>query len=362
MLISTTITNSRADVIGAALTTIAPEVDVALVIDTGATDDTMRIAADVLGRKLVALKWPWQNDFAAARNFALDQAKEWLKARREQLRQAPEPRAHDPQDWILTADTDEWLRVPGARSVLAALPNEVDVVMVPHVSGTYRQCRAIRATCPGRWHMPVHEYFTPYTPALAPPGWSFECQPRPDEDRTAKYTRYRTTLEALTRREPDNARAWYYLGDTLAILGYKGSAIRAFDRCSRLAGWDEQAAWATYREALLHLDLQLPDFALAALSRGRGRAALPELFWLAGHVHYQAGRWAAAAEYAQAALDCPVKPRAGFCFPAGQREYPAQLLEAARARLATPQRAEAPEESAPRGAGTRPDVGTPPDR
>ena len=49
MLISTMITNSRADVVGEALRSFKDEVDVCLVIDTGATDNTMQIAADVLG-------------------------------------------------------------------------------------------------------------------------------------------------------------------------------------------------------------------------------------------------------------------------------------------------------------------------
>ena len=42
----------------------------------------------------------------------------------------------DPRDWIVQADTDEWLRIPDARARLAVVPPEYDVVMVQHASRT----------------------------------------------------------------------------------------------------------------------------------------------------------------------------------------------------------------------------------
>jgi glycosyltransferase involved in cell wall biosynthesis len=142
MIISTTLTGgARADVIGASLATIAPEVDLCLVIDTGATDDSMKIAADVLGSKLIAVSWPWRNDFGAARNFALQAGKDAINALKP----------IEPSDWILTADTDEWPRYPGAREWLATVPAHADVVMISHHSRTYRQTRAFRATTKAVW-------------------------------------------------------------------------------------------------------------------------------------------------------------------------------------------------------------------
>lgn len=364
MIISTTITNSRADVVREALATIAPEVDYCMVIDTGATDNTMKIAADVLGPKLIARTWPWQNDFAAARNFALDEARRWLRNLRNESYGGA---AQDPRDWIVTADTDEWLRVPGLRGVLAGIPPQVDVVMVPHVTRTYRQTRIIRATCPGRWSMPVHEWFGPYTGANPPPelNWHFECQPRPTEDRTAKYTHYRAVLEREAERDPENPRVWYYLADTLSILGYRGSAVRAFERCWRLPGWDDQAAWACYRGAILLFEMGLLQQAIDMCSRGLTRSRLPELFWLRGWLYGQRGDWAQAAIDAQTALECPPRDRAGFSFPAAQTELPAQLLAHARVQLAQAPAdppVEASEESSLHEAGTLPAAEPTPDR
>ncbi len=331
MIISTTITNSRADVIGAALTSVAPEVDVCVVIDTGATDDTMAIAKAVLGPKLVAVSWPWRNDFAAARNFALDYAKDWLRMRPDAAR----PGVDDPRDWIVNADTDEWLRIPNARACLAVVPADLDVVQVPHATRTYAQCRCFRATTQGRWAMPVHEYFSPHKSVRGPGGWEFECQPRPDEDRTAKYTHYRAVLEALVEREPDSPRAFYYLGDTLSILGYKGGAIKAFARCAALPGWGEQASWACYRAAILQFELGLPDYAIRTCLAGIQRSPnMAELYWLAGWVSYQVQDWASAATFAESAIKIGPVPRGGFCNPMAQKELPEQLLRYARAQLA----------------------------
>lgn len=326
MIITTTITNSRADVIRTALETIAPEVDRCMVIDTGATDDTMKIAADVLGPKLIVRTFPWVNDFAAARNFALKSARDWLENRQGALQ---------PEDWIITADTDEWLRVPGLRDFLPTVPNEADVVMVPHASKTYRQCRCIRATCKGQWEMPVHEFFSPYRSVEAPAGWEFACQPRPTEDKTAKYEHYRRVLEDLVEREPKNQRAFYYLGDTLAILGYKGAAIKAFEQCAKLPGWNEQGSWACYRAAILQFELGLTNFAIETCVRGIARTpTMTELFWLAGWLCYQQANYGAAANFAEAAVRLGPKPRAGFCYPPAQDVLPKQLLAFARAQLA----------------------------
>jgi glycosyltransferase involved in cell wall biosynthesis len=336
VIVSTTITNSRADVIGAALASVAPEVDACIVIDTGANDETLAIAQAVLGPKLVVVQWPWRNDFAAARNFALDYAKNFLRG--QQVGGPPATIGHNSAaDWIIQADTDEWLRIPNARAILAAVPADLDVVMVPHATRTYAQCRCFRATTQGRWAMPVHEYFTPHKSVRAPEGWEFECQPRPNEDRTAKYTHYRAVLEGLVEREPENARAFYYLGDTLSILGYKGGAIKAFARCAALPGWGEQASWACYRAAILQFELGLPDYAIRTCQAGIQRSPhMAELHWLAGWVHYQTQNWAAAEVFAEAALKvgAGAAPRGGFCNPMAQRELPEQLLRYARAQLA----------------------------
>src|SRR6187551_2491141 len=91
MIVSTTLTGSNADIIGEALASVLEQVDRCIVIDTGARDDTLDVARKVAGDKLLLREFPWKNDFAAARNFALEAA------------------AAPSASWAVTLDTDERL-------------------------------------------------------------------------------------------------------------------------------------------------------------------------------------------------------------------------------------------------------------
>ena len=72
--------------IGMAIKSILALVDEVIVADTGSTDNT-RIIAEGYGAKVIDV--PWEDDFSAARNAALDQAT---------------------CDWILVLDADEFLQ------------------------------------------------------------------------------------------------------------------------------------------------------------------------------------------------------------------------------------------------------------
>lgn len=344
MLISTTLTGgARADVIGKSLATIAPEVDLCLVIDTGTTDNAIDVArAAVPPEKFRLVSWPWQNDFGAARNFALAEGRRQLKAAGA---------GGDSADWILTADTDEWPRYPGARAFLASVPADRDSVLIQHASGTYNQVRAFRATTEARWAMPVHEYCTGHQPVRAPANWCFECQPRPTEDRTAKYEHYRAVLEKWTAEHPDDPRGWYYYADTLSILGYRGSAIKAWAKCAALPGWCHQAGWACYRAAVCMFELGMPGPAIAMCQNGLKRCPgdMAELAWLASWIAYQQGDYQLAEHFALGALAIGPRPeRPGFSYPAAQQELPKQVLEWARFQLRRGQDdASAPPDGAP---------------
>jgi glycosyltransferase involved in cell wall biosynthesis len=70
------------------LASLAGQVDQIVVVDTGSTDNSTRIADDF---SVKLLHWPWTGDFCAARNCALDAAS---------------------GDWILYIDADVRLRLP----------------------------------------------------------------------------------------------------------------------------------------------------------------------------------------------------------------------------------------------------------
>jgi glycosyltransferase involved in cell wall biosynthesis len=70
--------------------------DEIVVVDTGSSDTTLDIARNQGCR---IFEFPWSNDFAAAKNFAIEQAR---------------------FSWILNVDTDEVLYDKTAKSILAA--------------------------------------------------------------------------------------------------------------------------------------------------------------------------------------------------------------------------------------------------
>jgi tetratricopeptide (TPR) repeat protein len=62
-----------------------------------------------------------------------------------------------------------------------------------------------------------------------------------------KYNRDRALLEAETLSDPENARSWFYLGQTYLGLELYSQAIEAFRRRVELKGVDEETYYAQYQ-------------------------------------------------------------------------------------------------------------------
>ena len=85
------------------LATIRPLADRIIVVDTGSKDDTAEVARSFDAE---VLPFAWQDDFAAARNYALDHV----------------PSSADREDWILFLDADESLpHAAGFRAMVERL-------------------------------------------------------------------------------------------------------------------------------------------------------------------------------------------------------------------------------------------------
>jgi|SRR5688572_15668613 len=323
-LVSTTLTNARADVIGKALGAVAPHVDECIVIDTGA-DEATRINADVAvataGGRIHWVGWTWRNDFAAARNFALTCA------------------MGRGADWAIQADTDEVYDFGDVapRDFLArASEKGVDAVLVPHASRMFGQPRCLRIV-PGklpRWKMPVHEWLDGIQlGANAPDCWSWATQERPAEDLTAKYRHYARILERYIREHPKEPRGWFYLGDCYSILELSASALTAWDRRLKLAanpataGFYWEIGWTAWRAAVLRFQLGKLDEADLTLQRGLERCpTMIELAWLRGYIAFRQGNFPQALYWANHALAIPQENRhGGFAYPPAQLEYPLDL-------------------------------------
>jgi glycosyltransferase involved in cell wall biosynthesis len=271
VIASTTLTGNSADVIADALKSVVAWVDVCLVIDTGVSDDTLRIAREVAGDKYRERRFDWIGDFSAARNFALDAAHEAGAS------------------WAVTLDTDERIH-PDGEDLRAALASASEgVLMMNHAARTYAKERCFRLPCPERFTGPTHECFAAYklgsrTLARA---YFTELGKTPAQ-LEHKFQRDVEILRAHTRRHPSDPRWHYYLGDSLKNLGQWAQAVESYDACAALRGWNEESAWACYQAADCLSRLGRYQDAIDRCATGLARhAGIAELCWLAGFSAYK---------------------------------------------------------------------------
>jgi len=323
-IVSATLTGNSRDIIGDALRSVVDWVDWLLVIDTGVADDTLAIAREIAGNKFLVREFPWRDDFAAARNFALTAA------------------AETGAEWTVSLDSDERLDRGGVdvRSQLAAAA--ADVLHVAHTNGTYAKERFFRLPVRGRYVGPTHEAFiSDGSLAGTLEGVRFDEQAKSEEAYRRKAVRDVAILTRYTAEHPDDPRWFYYLGDSLAGLGRHDEAIAAFHICASLDGWDEEGAWALYRAAECFLMLDRPGEAVEACAAGMARhAGLAELPWLAAYASWHAGTPAQAVYWARQAITWGhfngaggSVPRSGFRHPPALWEGPYDVLRFALRRM-----------------------------
>ena len=96
-----TITKNEEKNIARSIESYKDYVDEIIIVDTGSTDDTVKIA-ESLGAKVIHFEWI--NDFSAAKNCALNAAK---------------------GDWILFLDADEWIKDNGAMKLQSIIKQAI---------------------------------------------------------------------------------------------------------------------------------------------------------------------------------------------------------------------------------------------
>jgi len=274
--VSTTLTGSNADTIGDALASVVGQVDRCIVIDTGARDQTLEVARHIAGEKLLVREFPWRNDFAAARNFALHAA-EVAGAR-----------------WAVTVDTDERLIFDAGFDLKQELTRTKSrVLLVSYANGTYAKERVIRLPAKVRWRGPTHEALDGQRSGESSvlSGVYFSELEKDEAQLRHKFERDAAILRDYTQQHPKDPRWHYYLGATLQDLKRYEEAIAAFRACADLRGWNEEGAWACYRMAECCCALRRWSEAIEACARGLAiRPATAELAWLAGFAAHKLKR------------------------------------------------------------------------
>jgi tetratricopeptide (TPR) repeat protein len=310
MIVSTTLTASNADIIGEALASVVAQVDRCLIIDTGARDDTLEVARRVAGEKLLVREFPWKDDFAAARNFALEAA------------------TAAGATWAVTVDTDERLLFdPGfdLRGALAATPARV--LLVSEDGGSYAKERMVRLPATVRWNGPTHEALVGQREGESAhlSGLRFVELPKDEAALRRKFERDVAVLRRYTRQHAKEPRWHYYLGASHQDLGQWAAAIDAYRTCAALGGWPEEGAWACYRAAECCCKLEHWQEAIEFCARGLAiRPATAELAWLAGFAAFKAKRYEDAIAWSNMAVVNGLYEGAGAAFArVGFRHLPA---------------------------------------
>jgi len=343
-IVSTTLTGNNADIIADALRSVVEWVDVCLVIDTGVGDETLQVAESVAGSKYVLRRFQWTQDFAAARNFALDTAHELSG------------------DWAITVDTDERIQLNGEdlRELMAQASE--GVLMLYDEGRSYAKERCFRLPAQVRFEGPTHESFAGYRVGCRTlERATFRELGKSPATLRRKFERDIEILTQYTRAHPEDPRWFYYLADSLKNLGKLPEAILAYDACAALRGWNEESAWACYRAAECLCELRRFREAMDRCALGLARhAGIAELAWLASFAAYQLGDHAQAVYWARLAIphglfagDGASVPRIGFRNLAALYEGPYDILRFAARQLGDTAGADAAEQAYQRASAVR---------
>ena len=220
------IVKNEEHVLARCLESIAGAVDEIIVVDTGSTDRTREIAARFTDKIHDS---PWRHDFAAARQFAFDQAT---------------------AEWIAWLDADDI--VIGAHTIrpeLAAVAPDVGSVYWRYVVGRdphgnitceYWRERCVRNNGASRWVGRIHEVLITDTPWTSTRAAGVQVEHHPETARSEeKLQRNIELLEAeLAATEPKpEPRTLYYLARDYASAGNLNLAFSHLQRYLRIATW-----------------------------------------------------------------------------------------------------------------------------
>lgn len=288
------IVKDEAPVIERCLASVRPLLVAWCVVDTGSSDDTpQRVERALAGLPGALHRRPWRN-FAANRNEALELARAQLGS---------------DGGWLLLIDADETLELPAGYRLppLDAAAYEFDT---RYGELSYRRVALLDALRAWRYQGVLHEYLECTPPTL--PQWldGPRIRVRPEGARSRNPRKFHddaALLERALAQEPDNARYWFYLGQSWRDAGEPARALAAYRKRLQLPGWDEESWYAQLQVARLVETLGDQPGAIAgyldAYARRPTRAEpLVEL----ARLLRARGDWPGALLYARAAAQIPL--------------------------------------------------------
>ncbi len=217
------IVRSESAIIERCLNSVIPHISAAVIVDTGSTDDTIRIIEKTLGEAGVPyqiFRRPFEN-FSQARNAALTLARI----------------SHLEFDYILLADADMELVVEDKMCFANLTGPSYDMIQK---GGTlsYHNRRLVNRYAPGEYRGPTHEYLD--VAAASCISGAYFLDHACGSNRPNKFQRDIDLLLADLRSDPANERSWFYLAQSYRDNGQPAQAAQAYRRRIDLGGWAEE--------------------------------------------------------------------------------------------------------------------------
>jgi tetratricopeptide (TPR) repeat protein len=236
------IVRDEAEFIADCLRSLVDNVDEIVLVDTGSRDRTIEIASQF---PVSLYHFAWSNDFAAARNYALERAT---------------------GDWILYIDADERLEIPRRDEYARLLSDRRKAAwklrLHPRVGWTaYSELRLFRNDPRIRFEGAIHENIWPAIDAMARADGldvgACDLQLHHlgyEADQSRKNPRNIPILRDLLSANPDHFFAWWHLGECLRLSGNEDDADQTWCRgIARLR--TREAERRCLPNSLLHLAL-----------------------------------------------------------------------------------------------------------
>lgn len=224
------------------LNSVTPYVSAAVIVDTGSTDDTVRLMETAFasaGIPYQIFHRPFVN-FEQARNEALSLAK-------------ASPLEFS---YILLTDADMELVVEDKSCFSGLIGPSYDIVQKSNTL-SYLNRRVVNRLVSGEYRGVTHEYLD--VPAAGCLSGVYFLDHADGANRKDKFRRDIDLLLADLRDHPSNERSWFYLAQSYRDNGEPAQAAQAYRRRIEMGGWDEEVwnakvNWAHCQNALGNKD------------------------------------------------------------------------------------------------------------
>lgn len=230
------IVKNEAHVIRRSLASVKPLIDTWCILDTGSTDGTQDIIkefmADITGQ---LIEGPWEG-FGKTRSRAIDHARSMA-------------------DYLLLIDADDELILP-ANFKLPTLTGEAYYIEHRLFDMHFKRTDIVSTKLPWRYVGVLHEYVDcgkPVVPEVIENAYILERREGARSQDPKKYEKDALVFEEALKEEPDNARYWFYLGQSWKDANCHFKALNAYRKRASMGGWEEEVYVSLLRVAqLLH--------------------------------------------------------------------------------------------------------------